>query len=74
MSEQGRYSVSFSETFHAASSGTPQVVERELKKKCEEIVAAADGRQINKVTYLVDWTAGKVGLEREGWDIPPEAA
>jgi tRNA A37 threonylcarbamoyladenosine synthetase subunit TsaC/SUA5/YrdC len=74
MGEQGRYSVTFTDAFHAANWTNENHVERELKKKCEEIVSASDGRQINKVTYLVDWTNAKVGLEREGWDIPPEAA
>jgi hypothetical protein len=69
MADRGIYSV----TFANPAEFRPQLVERELKAKCEEIVAAASGRQIGKVTYLVDWV-GKIGLEREGWDTPPEAA
>ena len=74
MTERGIYSVTFDKSFHAATFTGENHVELELKKKCDEIVAATDGRQISKVTYLVDWVPGRVGLEREGWDTPPEAA
>lgn len=71
------YSVTFTDSVHAAKWYTDNLVLRELHRKCDEIMDDANGRPIRAVRFEVDFAdevSERVGLEREGWDTPPEAA
>ena len=49
------FSATFTDTFLASKFATVNAVEHELKWKLDEILKAADGRKIRRVTFLVDW-------------------
>lgn len=50
-----RYAAEFADSFHAARWYAPGLVERELVRKCAEIVADAGGRRIREVRFEVEY-------------------